>query len=332
MTLVPIALDPNQPADRFYAGGRSIADFRGIPWAGGHLPEDWVGSTTTLFGERSLGLTRLPDGRVLRDSVAADPVAWLGPEHVARFGPDPMLLTKLLDAGQRLPVHVHPDGEFAAEHLGRAHGKTEAWVVLRGGAVHLGLRQSLDRAEVRRLVREQDVEALLAAMHRVDVAPGDAVLVPAGLPHAIGSGVFLVEVQEPEDLSILLEWRGFAIDGEREGHLGLGFDLALEAADLGVWSAERVDELVERGRSAGPVLPDGAAEYFRVDRVSGGDPLEASFGVVVVTGGQGVLRAAGQDWSASVRAGQTVLVPHQAGALALEGDVQALWCRPPRSA
>jgi mannose-6-phosphate isomerase len=242
-----------------------------------------------------------------------------------------MLLTKLLDAGQRLPVHLHPDGAFAAEHLQRAHGKTEAWVVLRGGEVHLGLRQGLDRAEARRLVREQDVEALLAAMHRVDVAPGDAVLVPAGLPHAIGAGVFLVEVQEPEDLSILMEWQGFALDGERDGHLGLGFDLALDAADLSAWSPERIAGLVVRDRGPGPVLPERAAEFFRVDRVRGRDSLGASFGVVVVTGGQGVLRTAGDDWTATVRAGQTLLVPHRAGALGLDGDVEALWCRPPRA-
>ena len=130
---VPLLLPANQPADRFNAGGRQIADFRGATWTGGRVPEDWIGSTTTLFGEADLGLTVLADGRRLRDAVAADPLAWLGARHVARFGADTRLLTKLLDAGQRLPVHLHPDGPFAAEHLGRGHGKTEAWVFLRGG-------------------------------------------------------------------------------------------------------------------------------------------------------------------------------------------------------
>ena len=41
------------------------------------------------------------------------PRRWLGPEHVARFGADPGLLVKLLDAGQRLPVHFHPGRAFA---------------------------------------------------------------------------------------------------------------------------------------------------------------------------------------------------------------------------
>jgi hypothetical protein len=37
--------------------------------------------------------------------------------------------------------------------------------------------------------------------------------VPAGLPHAIDPGLFLVELQEPTDFSVLLEWEGFAADG-----------------------------------------------------------------------------------------------------------------------
>jgi mannose-6-phosphate isomerase len=329
LTLAPIPLDANQPPDRFYAGGEQIAAFRRQPWRGGRTPEDWVGATTTLFGETSMGLSVLPDGRLLRDAVAADPVGWLGPQHVARFGTDTRLLTKLLDAGERLPVHIHPDGAFAAQHLGCAHGKTEAWVFLRGGEVHLGWKDVLSAEDLGRLVREQDVATLLAATHRLEVSPGDAVLVPAGMPHAIGAGTFLVEVQEPEDLSILLEWQGFAIDGAQAGHLGLGFDLALGATDLTPSSVDQIEELVSRGHGAGPVLPARAEQFFRVDRVTGGAVLEAGFGVLVITGGEGVLRGAGEGLQAS--AGQTVLIPYGAGALALGSDLEGLWCRPPHS-
>ena len=55
-----------------------------------------------------VGITDLGNGRVLPDLVAADPDGWLGPDHVARWGASPALLVKLLDAGQRLPVHAHP--------------------------------------------------------------------------------------------------------------------------------------------------------------------------------------------------------------------------------
>ena len=121
----PIVLPPNS-VPRFYRGGAAIAALRGIETAAERAPEEWVGSTTTVFGEQELGLSRLADGRVLRDAMAADPVAFLGPDR----GADPRLLVKLLDAGERLPVHVHPDAAFARETLDSPYGKTEAWIVI----------------------------------------------------------------------------------------------------------------------------------------------------------------------------------------------------------
>lgn len=328
----PIVLPANQPADRFYAGGRQIVEFRGSGRpAASHEPEDWVGSTTAVLAHAPDGLTVLPDGRLLRDAVAADPVAWLGEDHVAAFGDDPALLVKLLDAGQRLPVHAHPDVPFAAEHLGLAHGKTEAWVVLEPATVHLGFARDVGADELAAWVRDQADGAMLDAMHTLDLAAGDAVLVPAGLPHAIGEGAFVVELQEPTDLSILMEWASFAIDGAADGHLGLGFDVALGAVDRRGWSAEEIARL--RGATAtdgGDLLPD-AAPFFRVERWRGARSVDAGFAVLVVVEGAGQLRAA--DATVPLRRGGTVLLPAAAGPVTLEGDdLHVLVCRPPAPA
>jgi len=331
----PVLLPANQPADRFYAGGARIAEFRGpggSPAGGDHVPEDWVGSATTLFGEHALGLTRLPGGGTLADAVAADPAAWLGPERAAAHGADVGLLVKLLDAGERLPVHAHPDVPFAARHLGLAHGKTEAWVALTAAPVHLGFRRDVGTDELRRWVDDQDSAAMLDAMHVLDLSPGDAVLVPAGLPHAIGAGAFVVELQEPTDLSILVEWAGFAIDGAAAGHLGLGFDAALAAVDRRGWSASEIDAL--RGARAaddGDLLPD-AAPFFRVERWRGAGEWDAGFAVAVVVDGAGAL-VQPDGARTEVRRGSTVLVPWSAGALRLEpgpsAALEVLRCRPP---
>ena len=53
---------------------------------------------------------------------------------------------------------------------------------------------------------------MLAALHEVPVQAGDAVLVPAGTLHAIGGGILLLELQEPTDLSVLVEWKQFGVD------------------------------------------------------------------------------------------------------------------------
>ena len=319
--LDPVVVPSNRPSPRFYRGGRRITDFRGEPPAGEFEPEDWVGSTTTVAGEERAGLTVLPDGRTLADAVAADPVGWLGRRHVERFGANTRLLVKLLDPGQRLPVHAHPSAEWAFEHVARAHGKVEAWYILEPGTVHLGLRQDVDPAELRRLVDSQHTDGLLALLNEIDVRRGDAVFVPAGELHAIGEGVLILELQEPEDLSILLEWKGFELDGERDGHLGVGFDVALTAVNH-----QAIDpaQLVTRS-GAGDVFGPRAENFFRLERieVDGEATVDRGFGVLVVAGG-GVRMG-----DLALPRGRTVVIPDAAGTQPLSGRGEVLVCRPP---
>ncbi|MCK2035968.1 class I mannose-6-phosphate isomerase [Microbacterium sp. SSW1-49] len=321
----PIVLASNRPPERFYRGGAALCAFRGEYGSPAHEPEDWVASTTTVRGEESLGLTTLPGGRVLRDAIEEDPTGWLGDAHARRWGADARLLVKLLDAGQRLPVHAHPHDDFAARHLGRAHGKAEAWYILEGGPVHIGLREEVSQEVLADLVSRQDVDALLGLLHEIPVRPGDVVWVPAGELHAIGAGVLLLELQQPEDLSILLEWDGFAIDGPGEGHLGLGFDLALTAVTTTARSAVEMGALVHAAPPSGSVLPRAADEYFRLERlpVHGAAAIAPGFSVVVVV--RGVADLGGL----ALAAGATVLVPAAAGRVQVSGEAELLIARPP---
>lgn len=334
----PIPLAANR-FPRFYRGGSAIDELRGgAPGGGGSfLPEDWVGSTTAAFGSAGEGLTRLEDGRTLGEAIGCDPEGFLGRRHAEAYGDDPALLVKLLHAGERLPVHCHPDREFARRHLGCPWGKTEAWVIVGADgpdpAVHLGFREDMDRGRLAGLVEGQRVEALLAALNAVTVAAGDTVLVPAGMPHAVGRGVLLVELQEPTDLSVLLEWEGFAIDGRAEGHLGLGFDLALGCVDRSGWSPARLDRL-RSGRGlvrpgAERLFPAEADPFFRAERLRPDPavPLEAAFSILVVTGGSGRLETRGG--TLELGRGDTVLIPFAAGPGAVRGRLGAVRCLPP---
>jgi mannose-6-phosphate isomerase len=299
-----------------------------------------VGSTTAVFGSETLGLTTLPDGRTVRDSLVADPEGFLGTEHAQRFGADPGLLVKLLDAGQRLPVHCHPNREFARRHLDCRYGKTEAWVIVEVRSaepyVHLGFRHEVDLATLNDWVTRQDTEAILAATHRLPVATGDSILVPGGIPHAVGEGVFLVELQEPTDLSVLLEWDGFGIDGSRDGHLGLGFESALACVDRSGWGHERVSQL-RAMRQDGPgsrpgvdlLFPAEADPFFRAERIrpAGAASLPAAFSILVVTVGTGLLEWA--ERGLDVARGDTVLIPFTAGDCVLRGSLEAIRCLPP---
>jgi mannose-6-phosphate isomerase len=311
---------------RFYRGGPAIAELRGVDF-GDRVPEEWIASTTTVFGEDELGLSRLADGKLLRDVIAADPEAWLGPDHIARFGADPALLVKLLDAGERLPVHSHPDGPFAREHLGTKFGKTEAWIVVAaqpGAQLHLGFREPVTEEGLRDFVAEQDTEAMLAALNPIDVEAGDAVFVPAGVPHAIGEGLLIVELQEPSDMSVLVEWKGFAAD-EDEATLGMGWDTALPSVDR-----DAIDVSKLRGRrpegAVAELLPSDASGFFTAQRVApagGAVRLEPGFAVAVVLDGSGRIG------ELDVARGDALLVPHAAGPVTAEGELTAIVCRPP---
>jgi mannose-6-phosphate isomerase len=331
----PLLLPANFVA-RFYRGGTRLGAFRGQP-AGEYDGEDWVGSTTAAYGTDGLGLSRLAGGELLVDAIEADPRAYLGAAHVAAFGTSTELLVKLLDAGERLAVHYHPTRGFAREHLGCAHGKTEAWLVLQAppdAAVHLGFSRDVTPARVRGWVERQDAAEMLAALNRIPVAAGDAILVPAGVPHAIGAGIFLVELQEPADWSLMLERDGYDVDpASSDWRLGLDLDLALSAVDRSGWSGERLAGLrLPAPRSLAPgverLLPESADPFFRAQAITASADLEPSLAVIVGT--EGTLRLETETGHAvDVAAGRTYLLPFAAGRTRATGPGRAIRCLPP---
>lgn len=325
----PLLLGPNQPLDRPYRGGAGIARFRGTPQPSPFTPEDFVASTTEVFAGGGVGLTVLPDGRTLREAVAADPELFLGEEHVRRFGARTMLLVKLLDTAERLFVHYHPDDAFAVRHLSSPLGKTEAWAVIDAADdayAALGFRRPVTPEEVRTWWTGQDADEMLAAMNRLPLAAGDTLLVPAGLAHAVGPGVTLVELQQPTDLSLLIERRSLS---ETEALLGLDLDTAVGGLTLDATPEERIASLRQK-RGAETLFPADAHPFFSAERVqvSGSRQFEPSFSVVVVLNGTGTLEAG--SGTLPLSRGATVLTAHGDGPITLDGDLDLIRCRPPR--
>jgi mannose-6-phosphate isomerase len=338
VTLEPIRLPANQPP-QFYRGGDAIAALRGASPDKKFGPEDWVASVSTMFGQETNGLTRLPDGTWLRDTVVANANGWLGAKHVEALGTSTGLLVKLLDAGQRLPVHFHPDDTFAKRHFDSHFGKTEAWIVVGtygdDPRVYPGFKETLSKATVSEWTREQDVPSMLGALNSVPVTAGDTVYIPAGLPHAIGEGVFVVELQQPTDFSLTIEWRDFLASPEK-GHLGLGFDTAIEALDTSGWDADRLDTIIKRTAgdrsSTVDLLAGGSERFFRADQLRTDEAttlsLDPSFAVLVVLDGEGTLRTEhGGEYA--LAKGDTYVVPFDAGQTELSGTATVIRCRPP---
>ena len=335
MEAVPAKLPSNQ-FDHFYRGGYRIGKLRNGP-GGPMRPEEWIGSTTTRFGENATGLSKLADGTLLKDAIDANPVSWLGQKHLDTFGASTEILVKLLDPDQRLPVHYHPDQKFAAEKLHINHGKTEAWIILEAppqARVGLGFNRQMEKSEVAALVAAHDSEALLESLVFTEVIAGDAVFVPAGVPHAIESGIFVLELQEPTDLSILLEWDGFAVDGDKDGHLNLGFDSALDALRLSPLdeneSAQVVGKFDTETDSPHSIFQSVADPFFRADYLPGnGEKTEAGFGIFLCLSGAGELHFENSG-QLSVSIGDAIVIPHCAGSFQINGCAGIL-CRPPEA-
>ena len=324
---------PSNQFDHFYRGGNRIGVLRHGP-GGPMRPEEWIGSITTRFGEAEQGLSHLSNGTLLRDAIKSDPIGWLGEDHVKNFGLSTEILIKLLDPDQRLPVHYHPNKAFAKAHLGLDHGKTEAWIILEapsGSGIGLGFSQTQNKVDLLKLVRDQDSAALLASLRRVEVKVGDAVLVPAGVAHAIDAGIFLLELQEPADLSALLEWEGFAVDGIKDGHLGLGFETVTDALTLDPLTDAEFDSLftpnVFSGGSLRSVLPLKSDGYFRADLAPGAGDFPAGFAIALVLDGEGSIAFANAP-EMKIEKGDAIVIPFSAGQFTFTG-ANVITCRPP---
>jgi mannose-6-phosphate isomerase len=182
-------------------------------------PEDWIGSVTealnpgmTCVAEEGLSRVKV-NGRnvLLRDLITQFPKHYLGMAHWNQLGPHPGFLTKLLDSATRLHLQAHPTRDFARRELGGRWGKLECYVILsvRSGIdpyIYLGFQHSPPPDRWLQIVMEQNLPAMLSCFEKITVAPGEVWFVPGGVPHALGEGLTLLEVQEPSDLVVRCEF------------------------------------------------------------------------------------------------------------------------------
>ncbi|TFU17084.1 class I mannose-6-phosphate isomerase [Thermus tengchongensis] len=143
------------------------------------------------------------------------------------------LLVKLLDPADWLSVQVHPPHAYAQRVEGKP-GKYEAWYVLAPGEIVYGFARRVSQEEVRRRAEAGTLDAVL---HRVRVAPGQVVYLPAGVVHALGPGTRVYEVQTPSDLT----YRLYDYGRPRELHLEKALEVALlEPTPLPAFAPEPV--------------------------------------------------------------------------------------------
>lgn len=342
----PLLLELNR-VERFYTGGRLLDRWQGLPEEGdGHRSEEFLVSTTEYIGhstnltERGLSRTRLDDGSyvTIRELIERDERAMLGDRYAGKTSGQSGVLARIGDSTVRLVIQVHPDREGARKYLDFPSGKTEAWYILDsrlidGVAPHVycGFREGMTPERWRGLFDNQDIDGMLAAMHRLDVTTGDVILIPAGMPHAMGSGCLFLEIHEACDYTIRLEktYLGRNITDEQL-HYGMGFDAMFELFHYDAYTEDQIRAAVIM---AGVPLESAAGgertrlvSYAETDRfmvesvkLSGEFPLPEFDGhfIAITAQGRTELRCAGGRVTAPQ--GRGVFVPAGAGRVTAGG-------------
>ena len=289
-----------------------------------------------------------PTPRDFARLLASDPDYFLGATHVRKFGAQPQLLVKFLDSGTRLHFQVHPTREFAQRVLGAPSGKTEAYHVLGvrpvegldrepfglpiaesasgsgaspstfsdsarasttpPGHIFVGFQRPPTPAQLRDYIVTQDITAIEACFDPIAVRPGDTFIIPGGTPHALGAGIFMVEIQEPSDLVVRFEFeRAGCVLPEPARFMNRDVDFGLSVFNLAPLTPTDLETRVRcqprRIRTLGPgswqdeLIGTAQTDCFRVAKTHLSGPVEkaeASSVIVIVTSGA-VMAAAGGE-------------------------------------
>ncbi len=204
----------------------------------------------------------------------------------APTGADPDLMVKYLFTSERLSIQVHPD-DAAARARGFARGKDEAWVILAaepGATIALGTVRPATREELYAAALDSSIETL---MHWQPVKAGDVIYSPAGVVHAIGPGLTLVEVQQNVDLT----YRLYDYGRPRELHL----DDGISVSNPEPFHVEHGARVISASRT---ILTEGGK--FVMERWHGASRVEAGEGWFVPLSGSGIIDGqsftAGECW------------------------------------
>ena len=132
------------------------------------------------------------------EDYGADVLGWKS-QSMDRFP----ILVKFIDAKNKLSVQIHPDDDYAYVNEGE-FGKNEVWYVMDaepGAKLFCGLKEHTDSETLKKKVLDGTVTELL---NEVEVKKGDVIFIPTGTIHAIGSGVFVCEIQQSSNCTYRL--------------------------------------------------------------------------------------------------------------------------------
>ncbi|MBQ4631545.1 MAG: class I mannose-6-phosphate isomerase [Clostridia bacterium] len=293
---------------RTYTGGRLIEKLHGNENAlDSHFPEEWIMSTVKArnSGREHIveGLSMVCENDIsLADIISSNPIEALGKKHFKRYGASLGVLVKLIDSAERLTIQVHPTRQKAKELFESCFGKTECWHILgcrkingENPCIYFGFKEGISREYWKDVFDKQDIDAMLGCLHKFDVSPGDTFLIEGGIPHAIGAGCFLVEIQEPTDYTIRTERRtpsGLDVS-DFMCHQGLGFDKMFDCFDYTGYSKQEVIQRWKIEKDGNNIVGYDNTEMFRLEQIDVDGTIDitsdGAFSGIYILDGEGMV-------------------------------------------
>ena len=348
----PIKLTETR-AWRTYIGGALIEGAYGREKIDNNFPEEWIGSCVQAINQHrehiieGLSHTFVNGDQVtLRSLVEKYPEQPLGKQHVEVFGTNLAILAKIIDSLERLTIQCHPSRINAKKFFNSDFGKAESWHIIGGREVNgeapyvlLGFKEGVTQEQYRKDFDNQNVEGLIEALHKIYVKPGETYLIKGGVPHAIGPGCYLVELQEPTDYTFRVERttpNGLKLS-DKACHQGLGFDNMFECFDFKTYSKEEIkkeflikEEVLESSNQAVRTSLINS-DYFSMEslKVTGDYAYQhkVSFSIIKVLEGKGVMTCSGAQ--ENIKKGDEFFVPYHHDEMMFSGDFKCIIFYPP---
>lgn len=281
---------------------------KSVIWGGGRLPalkgvgevraigESW--ELSPMEGHVSVVSDGPEAGTDLNALALRHGALLLGDRVYAKHGAMFPLLVKFIDARQSLSVQVHPGDE---------QGKTEMWYVIDhepDAEIYTGLSRQLTDDDFDRLAADGSI---MDAVHSFPSRRGDAFFIPPGTVHSIGAGNFLLEVQQPSDLTYRIYDFGRLDSEGRERELHIGH--ARRAIDFAASPAGPI--AYDRDSDHSEIV---SCEFFTVRKIEVDgtrmiEPADGSFTIAACVGGECQLSIDGEANAAALSLGHTALIP-----------------------
>lgn len=278
--------------------------------------ESW--DISCVKGDLSVAANGLLKGNNLQELIEVYMGDLVGEKIFEKFGLEFPLLIKTLDCNDVLSVQVHPDDALAEERH-NSFGKTEMWFVTAcepDASIYIGFSDP-------EITREKYLDAvsggyLPSLLNKVNVKAGDAFFIPAGMVHALGKGVEVVEIQQTSDITYrIYDWDRVGADGKpRELHTAL----AVDAIDF----ARKPEEcIIKCNPVAGKSVKVADCEYFTTNLLEVDGSVEKdyarldSFVIYMCIGGE--LQLETEGGTESMKDGDTVLIPAEFNDVTLTG-------------